>query len=498
MARLLALFRSPLFFYAFLAVFVLSTGWIALASIYPMAFDEEFHYGLIQIYATSWIPFGIEHTSDMAQYGAATADASYLFHYLMSFPYRLLAAFGLQDSAIIITLRFLNIIAVTLALVIFRKAFVEAGIDKAITNFSLLLVTLIPIFPMLAAQINYDNLMLLVFAWCVLCIVRITGVVSRGKPFPLGQLIQLFGAVLIGMSVKYALLPIALGMFLWLVWLVVISYRTHKQTVTTHVASIKKQWLSYNRHKRYMATGLVAVSIFFASHYFTNTVTYGSPIPTCEAVFTYDECGQYGPWNRNEFLKATKPSDFVPVTFPVYFFDDWLPGMTERLTFAVAGKTNDFQTKRPLPVLLYTFIVLSLLGLLCAIALFLRDRRLPMFVTFTLLLTLIYAGLLAIRLYGSYVLTAEPVAINGRYLIPLLPLIGASLILSIVSVARQVDSRILSVVALGLLLFLIPAGAGIGTYIVQSESHWFFTGFGQESHAFLQSIFDRLVFPARY
>ena len=221
-----------------LALFGIGVVWIALFSLYPMAFDEEFHYGLIKIYATSLLPYGIQHTSDMAQFGSATADASYLFHYLMSFPYRLLNAIGLPDMAIIITLRFMNIAFVAGGLVLFKKALQEAKVSPIITNLSLLLVTLIPIFPLLAAHINYDNLLLLVFAWCVLCLVRITNVVRSGKPFPLGQSVQLIAAVLIGMSIKYAFLPLALAMFIWVLWLLVLGYKLHQQTISTLLSSV--------------------------------------------------------------------------------------------------------------------------------------------------------------------------------------------------------------------------------------------------------------------
>ncbi len=485
------------FFYVILAMFALGSGWIALASIYPMAFDEEFHLGLIKIYATSLLPYGIEHTSDMAQFGSATADASYLFHYLMSFPYRLLAAFGLPDVASIIILRLLNIGFVVAALIVFKRALIEAKISRIIANVALLLVTLIPIFPFLAAHINYDNLLLLIFAWCILCMVRITNIVRSGKPLPLGQSVQLACAVLIGMSIKYAFLPFALGIFIWLVWLLVLGYRIHKQTISTQVASLKRRWKSQGKNKRIAMACLIILSLFFASHYATNTLSYGSPIPSCERVFTETECTAYGPWNRNKSMEARKSESFQPMPYSVYMASEWMPGMTQRLLFAVAGKTNDFQTKLPLPVLVYLFLTLSGIGFVCLIVQAVRKRT-SWFIAFTFLLATIYCGVLSFQLYGDYVDTAEPVAINGRYLIPLLPLVAAVLIQAIAQTLRNIDRRIIAVVSVAILLLLIPAGAGIGTYVVQSEAHWFWPGSGQSSHTALQTVFNSFVFPARY
>lgn len=495
--RAYRILSSSMFFYAILAVFIVSTTWIAFASIYPMAFDEEFHYGLIKIYAGSLLPYGIEHTSDMAQYGAATADASYLFHYLMSFPYRLLDFFGVSDTAIIISLRVLNIAFVAGALVVFRKALLAANVSRPIVHTALLLVTLIPIFPLLAAHINYDNLLLLVFAWCLLSIIKITGSVRSGKAFPLEYVFQLAVAVLIGMSIKYAFLPLALGLFVWLIWLLVLGYRMHRQTVTSQLAGFRKEWKRLAPRVKWLMASIALISVFFASHYVTNTLSYDSPIPSCERVFSESECTAYGPWNRNKNMEARKSDTFEPMSYVEYMATEWLPGMTQRLTFAVAGKTNNFDTKLPLPALVYTLLTFTIFGTVCLVVQAVR-RKATWLVALTLLLVAFYAVALSFQLYGAYVDTAHPVAINGRYLIPLLPLMAVILIQAIRHVLRPVNTGILAVALLPLLILLMIAGAGIGTYVVQAESYWFWSGFGQASHAFLERTFESFVLPYRY
>jgi hypothetical protein len=495
--RFYQILGSSVFFYVTVTLFVLGAAWIALSSIYPMAFDEEFHYGLIKIYAGSVLPYGIEHTSDMAQYGAATADASYLFHYLMSFPYRVLDFVGLSDTAIIIVLRILNIAFVAGALVLLRKALLAANMSRTVTHTALLLVTLIPIFPLLAAHINYDNLLLLVFAWCLLSMIKITHFVRSGKAFPLTYVFQLAVAVLIGMSIKYAFLPLALGLFVWLVWLLIVSYRKHRQTITTQVAGFRVEWKRLSPRIRWLMVAMSVLSIFFASHYLTNTLSYGSPIPSCERVFSESECTAYGPWNRNKSMEARKSETFEPMPYAEYMTTEWVPGMTQRLTFAVAGKTNDFDTKLPLPVLVYTLLILTTIGVVCLAVQTVRKRT-SWFAAFTILLTMVYAGVLSFQLYGDYVDTAEPVAINGRYLLPLLPLVAVMLIQAMRGVLRLVNGKYLMVAVIPILILLIVGGAGIGTYVVQAGAHWFWLGFGQDSHAFLRSIFESFVLPYRY
>lgn len=483
---------SGLAFYIALSLFVLGTTYIAVGSLYPMAFDEEFHFGLLQIYAAGWFPYGIEHSGDMAQYGAATADASYLFHYLMSFPYRLLAAIGVPEHGIIIALRLINVALAAAALIVFRRAIIAAGMSQKVTNVSLIFFMLIPVLSMLAAQINYDNLLLLIIAWCLLLIVRITNAVRAGEVMPLQYAIALFSAVLLGMSVKYAFLPLALGMFIWVTGLAYQSLRAHRQSYSAYCMNFFRQWTRISKRSKYILIGLIFVSVYFASHYVTNLVSYGSPIPSCDSVFTDKECEAYGPWNRNRNYAANKDMTFKPMTYPEYMAAEWFPDMAQRLTFAVAGKTNNFQTQLPLPLLVYGMAVLAIVGLVCVIAQTFR-KNLPWLTFFTMLLSLIYAGVLSYQLYGDYVDTAQPVAINGRYLLPLLPLVAAGMIDAMRRSVPKVSSSTLAVVTIVAIAYLIICGAGVGTYIVLSESHWYWPGFGQWSHDLLQPLFDWFI-----
>jgi hypothetical protein len=299
------------------------------------------------------------------------------------------------------------------------------------------------------------------------------------------------------MSVKYAFLPLALALFLWIVWLVVVAYRTHKQTISSQLLAFKTQWSTVNPRRKRAWITVIALSLFFASHYLTSTLTYGSPIPSCERVFSETECQAYGPWNRNKIYEANKSESFVPLTYTEYMAKEWLPGMTQRLTFAVAGKTNDFQTKLPLPALVYTYVILSSIGLICLVVQLIR-RRAPRLTALTGLLIFIYVGTLSFQLYGDYIDTAEPVAINGRYLLPLLPLLAVVLVQAIRGVFSSISSFKLSLMTIGLVGLLIISGAGMGTYVVQAEPHWFWAGAGQDSHAALKTIVEPIILPYRY
>jgi hypothetical protein len=497
MKRLTAFLRSDWAFYVPIGLFVLAAAWVAVSSIYPMAFDEEFHLGLIKIYSTSWLPYGIEHTSDMAQYGAATADPSYLFHYLMSFPYRLFAALGLYNTAIIILLRLMNLSFIVMGLVVFRRAILNAGISKPVVNIGLWLMTLIPVFVMLAGQINYDNLLFLIVAWSIYLIVTMTNAVRKTGVMPVQSAWLLAVAVLIGISIKYAFLPIALVLFGWSIGLVVVSFRQQKKSPSRYAQALRKQFSSLSVRVLCGLIVLTLLSIFFASHYIVNHSKYGSAIPSCEQVFTDDECTAYGPWNRNRGYIANRSSSFEPLSYPAYMAIEWLPGMAERLTFSLAGKSNDFQTKPPLPAVIFSFVLLTVLGLVCFIIQAVK-RNVSWFGWLTVLLTGVYVGVLSLQLYGDYVDTAQPVAINGRYLILLLPLIGVVMAQAINATFKNVSARYKAIVCAGVITLLLIGGAGVSTYILQSEQHWFFPGFGQTSHELFKSLLSVVTLPFRF
>src|ERR1700689_5557788 len=119
--RVNVILGSKWFFWIILVVFILSAAWIALSAVYPQAFDENFHFGLIQTYSHYWLPFLSSQPPHANAYGAVARDPSYLYHYLMSFPYRLIALFIHGQTGQVIALRFINIGFFSAGLILFRR-----------------------------------------------------------------------------------------------------------------------------------------------------------------------------------------------------------------------------------------------------------------------------------------------------------------------------------------------------------------------------------------
>ena len=90
---------------------------------------------------------------------------------------------------------------------------------------------------------------------------------------------------------------------------------------------------------------------------------------------------------------------------------------------------------------------------------------------FFLVMSLLYGGALWLDDYKQFLLTSQPVAINGRYLLPiLLPI--AAIMGRAISQAVRARPRVKPLLALAALLLFVEGG-GIFTFIVRSDDTWY-------------------------
>ncbi|HEY5442555.1 MAG TPA: hypothetical protein VIJ68_03385, partial [Candidatus Saccharimonadales bacterium] len=166
--RFITMLGSNACFRVILGLLVLQAAWIALSGRYPMAFDEDFHLGIIRLYAHHLSPFWSGQPAGGDQFGAVARDPSYLYQWLMSFPYRFVGLFTGDQTIQVLWLRAINIGLFTSGLVLYRRLLAKTGASRAMIHTCLLIFVLIPVVPLLAAQINYDNLFLPMVAFATL------------------------------------------------------------------------------------------------------------------------------------------------------------------------------------------------------------------------------------------------------------------------------------------------------------------------------------------
>lgn len=460
---------SSLFFKITLGFFILSSAYVALVSLYPMAFDEDFHIGVIRAYSEVWSPFSLKQLPAYDKFGALVADPSYMYHYLMSFPYRLLHHLTGNESAVIIALRFINIGFCVAALMVFRKLLREAKVPNVISNITFACLVLLPVMPLLAGQVNYDNLLMLILAVSFLWAYRIRMAIVQTSRVPVATLCSLIILLAFSSVVKYAFLPIAVAIAGYVIWVFVRSARHEKRLVSQLWGDTKR----LSNAQKWIFSILFVIGLgLFAQRYVVNTIQYKNPVPDCAAVLNEQRCMAYGPWGRDYLYEhaANKPKTDGPV---LYTLQDWSWGMWHRVFFTLAGPTNLYDTKRELPVAsrfaigLFVLVVLASLWYGRSIV-----RKYPVF-TPVLVVTLIYVAALWQQQYGSYVQTGQPVAINGRYLLPLLPVLAPLGLLALSRAFTAVKLQNYKGFFAAVSLMVLLQGGGPFTYIVRSEPEWF-------------------------
>jgi hypothetical protein len=445
-----------------LGLFLLEALWFACSAAYPMAFDENYHFGLIKLHAQQWLPFFTVQPHDAAVYGAVVRDPSYLYHWLMSYPYRLVNVFTHQQSAQIIFLRFINVGIFAAGLLMHRRLLRRIGVSEALSTSLLAVFVLVPVVPFLAAHVNYDNLFFLAIPLSVLYALRLLAGFEKGT-VGFKALCALLATLFLSSLIKYPFLPV----FVVIALFVVIRAWRLKLIGLRGWRALAADFRVTPALQRGLLIALVLVSFgLFAERYIANVITYHNPVPACDAVMSQDECVQYGPYGRDHLLKAEKPSTFRPNIF--IYICEWFYGMWYRLFFAI---NSVYATSPPLFVVSRVAIgAAALMG----VGIALRFRQLfagkP---ARQLLLWLVvgYGLILFEDGFSSYAKTGQPVAINGRYWIPFLPFVFAFGGLAWSQLLRSRPLVKPAVAGLVIAVFLLQGG-GTMTFIIRSGDDW--------------------------
>lgn len=480
------IFASRAFFFVVLGFFVLQALWIALTALYPMAFDEDFHFGIIQIYAAHWSPFLTEHPANADAFGAIVRDPSYFYHYLMSFPYRLFQHLVGDETTRIILLRIINVALFAYALVIFRRVLLRITHSNAFTHVAIAILTFVPIVPQLAAHVNYDNLLMVLVAWCFLLVTDIHRQFNAGR-FDTRPLLILLALCLFTSIVKYAFLPIFAGIVLFVA---IDAWRNFGALSTLRAAASKNYKVLATRTKVGLVIVLLITGGLFFQRFGVNTVLYHTPIPSCEKVLAVENCMAYGPWARDHQLAQTK-GDVDPN--PLAYSFSWFRGLWWRLFFAVNGPLHSYTNYPPLPFPATAALALAGTMVILICTHFRRIFAGQPLVQFAAIVTAVYCASLWLEDYKMYLETGQPVAINGRYLIPVLLLMAVVGWRAFhVALAKWPRAK---VIAATLVLACFIYGGGVFTYILRSDATWYFPNHSAvRANDAARSVIDPLIY----
>ncbi len=468
LSRVAEYFRSVKFYRLILILFILESVWIAFSAAYPQAFDENFHFGLIKVYSHYWLPFLTSQPPHADAFGAVARDPSYLYHYLMSFPYRIIELFAKSQMSQVIILRLINIGLFSWGIVLFRRILIRVGTSKALTNLILMLFILIPIVPQLAAQISYDNLLMPLTAAFILLAFRVVDEI-KNKQASIWTISMLLIFGLFISLVKYAFMPIFAGAILFLA---VLLYQVNRHKIKKFFSQLRVSWAKQRTLAKAVIIILSIVSLgMFIQRDGVNLVVYHNLQPNCSKVLSVKQCMAYSPWayNYKNHAKVISGASTFSYTNPVVYFSQWVYWMWYRLFFAVNGPKTHFKNYPPLPLPSLAMAIVLIAGTYAIIKWRKKIFAKNLYLVLLFVITLSYLVALMGQGYVTYRYTAVLENMNGRYLLPIM-LLGAAVAGQALSVAFKQRSRKIIFALLILVLFL--QGGGLLTFITRSNPTW--------------------------
>ena len=463
--RVVSLIASKAFFLITMGLFAFGSVWIAFSGRYPMAFDEAIHLGTIQLYAKQFSPFLSHQPANSYYLGAVTRDPSYLYHYLMSWPWRLITHLTSNFSAQVVSMRLINVILFGAGIILLRRLLKAAKVPPALANLALLLFVLTPLTSQVAAQINYDNLLMPLTMLSLLMTLDVATRLKAQRPF-LVQLALLLSLGLLTSLVKYAFLPIFVAIGIYLLWSARLRFKS------SGMSTIKQMKGELTKLHLIKTIGLVLVVLvsagLFFERYGINTIRYETPIPECNQVLSIKQCSSYSAWERNYVFGQTKVGR--PDSSVIRFTYSWTKQMGYNLLFALNGSESNFAVGDPLPLPTIAAIGIGVVGSLCCLY-FWRQLLHKRAVRFFALIIAVYCAALWLQNYTDYMHLGQLVAVQGRYLLPVLVFIYVNVGFGFQQLLHKLPEIRLGLMTAVLICFM--AGGGALTYILHSDPSWY-------------------------
>ncbi len=452
-------------------LFIVQAGWIAWSSLYPMAFDENFHFDVIKLYAGKTLPFWSNAPAHADYLGGINRDPSYLYHYILSLLYRPLHHIATTEYAQIISFRVVSILLFALGLVIYRSVLLHISKSRAMTHVALACFVLTPLAPFLGSQINYDNLLFPLSGTFFLVTIRIMQRLKKDGGVTLKSIIAVSLLTMTCSLVKYTFLPIAITTLVWLVVLVFRAHRSHQTELRAQMLTDLKALKSPTRIVLLIIT-MLAIGLF-AERYAVNVIKYHSPVPSCPAVLSQERCMAFPPYLRDKqshqallegTLKARNPNALH------YTFVSWLPHMFGQLFYTYSGPGNNYKVGKSFVLPLYSATALALGALLLLYKYHTKFQH-STIILYMLSTAVVFTALLWLKQYKAYVHNGWPVAVQVRYFVNYLPILYLLVVMLYGYALKQMRAKVL--LAYLFMSILLLQGGGTTVFIIRSNPSWY-------------------------
>lgn len=430
--------------------------WIATLFRFPLVYDEMFHVRAIQFFSHRLSPFILEQVPGYSDLGSLAFGSVSVYHYLLSFPYRLLMAFNLDEHGIIIVLRYLNIAMVLAGLLVFQTFLRELGIRRRYISFSVLLFAALPMASTVAATVNYDNLLFLASNLCLLFATRLT----RTRKLSFNDLVGFVASLLVAALTKFSFLPV----FVVLMGVVVIKLiREHSWKGIVHFV----RNYAYNKHSFLAIVSIAFLASLFVIRYGVSTVRYGTPIPSCRVVVSQEDCRQNIAYNYEISVEQTRQNRSTQL-FDGYlssWFDKVVRGYGITSGTSARGAGESAYSPVVFRVALAVSIPLSF-AVILLVAHRISNKSWVVAIAFvltTILSTLAFNA-------ASYYHFRQDINVQPRYFLGVAPYIA---IWATLAVCYLIKSSRVKATMLLLCFVIMSQGAGLVSHIMSSSQAWY-------------------------
>jgi hypothetical protein len=269
--------------------------------------------------------------------------------------------------------------------------------------------------------------------------------------------------------IKYAALPLVLAGVLYLVYA---FWRTYKGNFKAFKPALAKAHGKLSDAAKISLLGFFLLfAVLFVQRYGVNLALYHDPVPDCGKILSAQQCSKYGPWARDHLYRQQVSPDFKPNL--AIFMKEWLKGMWHRLFFAINGAKSYYTNYLELPFPSKSAVVLSVIGLVSMIVWWRPIFRGNPLLAFAITMTLGYLLVLWLNGYMDYSKGGRAVAINGRYLLPIFPLLAIAMGRGIALTLQKIKQPQLKPYLASVFILCFLYGGGVFTFILRSDHSWY-------------------------
>jgi hypothetical protein len=418
LAKLKAVVDSRYFFWAAVLLFGLQSLFLAIVVPYKVPSDEEYHFRFTQIYAhrSVWAGPIIAKQTDNFDIGDIQRPPGYLYHYLSSFLLRSIEPVVHSQDRQLLVLRLVNVGLGVWALLLVVALLRRLGARGVTVNLTVAWLALTTMFVWVFAALNYDNLSIVLFFILLHLLLDLYKKMDSTK-------LLWSGTVALGLLLtKETYAPTVLICYvLLLMWW--IKQYSFSGMLGRFWQSVMSKWQA--PRSRWLLIGAIIATLLFCGlfleRYGQNYLRYKKTTPNCSQVHTESECLQNSIYRRNTGQRQEyvvyKNNGGKPSMTVWQYTTMWVRLIYERTYFfrGQASTNPTWQARLMAQITTPILLVLAAYGW--------RKRRYGTYEKALGFLTVVYIILVFLYNLNTYIYYGYPFAIQGRYILPVLPFV---------------------------------------------------------------------------